>query len=369
MILFFKKPVRCINAAACLDDVYGKSTTPLRQRKGKKTFKQKGKKEGRASLDEQRPHPLDNSPPFYLGKNHIVEKNNEMGSFTSKETAFLVDGLVHFAGFLIALFIGTAIGLIGLGQNSTYTIDYAIGKRKRHRAIFYTLAMGAAAFGFAMVFMVEGTGTFDRGDTTTEWAGWVGRLLLAVAITWAFTESVFMTLQNALTLEAVVIFSYLGLVFVNFLTTNTQYAIALIAWGFFWLLGALLSVIWSNLSESKIGLSYWAIVWIYVFSGIQALWLILADNVSDVPGFNNEVEAWVLCGVDILYTSGALILLGLGYFGNKPGPDSPVYYEYTAEYAQSKKTDVEASNITLQSQIPLVTPAAGAPLYTAIQRK
>ncbi len=287
-----------------------------------------------------------------------------MGSFTSKETAFLVDGLVQFSAFLIAIFVGTAIGLVGLGQNSTFTVDYDIGKRKRHRAIFYTMALGAAFMGFAMVFMVEGTGTFARSDgVTTEWAGWVGRGILAVAVTWAFAESVFMTTQNALSLEAVVIFAYLGLILVNFLTTNTQYAISLVGWGFFWLLGILLSVLWSNTARTRIGLGYWAIVWIYLFSGLQALWLILADNVSNVAGFNNEVEAWVLCGVDILYTAGAMVLLGQAYFGNQPGPDSPVFHEYTDEYKQSKKTDVESSNI--QNQIPLVTSASGAPLYGA----
>ena len=61
---------------------------------------------------------------------------------------------------------------------------------------------------------------------------------------------------------------------------------------------------------------------------LQGLWLILGDNVADVSGFNNSLEAWLLCGTDIFYAVGAAVIIGLAYFGNVPGIDSPVYKEY-----------------------------------------
>jgi len=267
----------------------------------------------------------------------------------AQEIAFLIDGLVVGGLGLVLILIGYAIGWFG-GWGVFFT-QYANPVRKRHRGILWAIAGGCLFFAVPFFLMTNNTALFARSDgKVTEFGGWAGRIALGAFITWALAESVFMHLENTLVLLAFVVGSYTFGLITNFVVGNSNFAVTLVATYFFWLLALIASIQWSNLSKTRWLMSYIAIGWIYAFMAIQILWLILGPTVANVTNFNYTVEAWVLMGTDIAYAVGAAVLIGFSYFGNIPGIDSPIYYEYLPKDEQQRLLMEEQPVLSHQPQ-------------------
>ena len=237
-----------------------------------------------------------------------------MGSLNSREVAYLLDGLVHVAVSVVLVVIGLVIGW-NVGLNSTQDEK----KRRRHRGILWSIAIGALLFSVGMFFMVEETGFYTRSDgVVTVAAGWFARAVLAAFVVWALLESIYMTLSNTMIVIVVVLASYGGAILCNYVSTDETFAISLVAWGVFWLTAAVLTVIWTNTKRQAYLLGYISIGHVYLFALLQGLWLVLGDTVADVSGFNRTTEAYLLFATDVLFTGGATVLIGLAYFGNQP---------------------------------------------------
>lgn len=258
-----------------------------------------------------------------------------MGSITTKEAAYLTTAIIHTLVFFAAGILGLLLGFYRPLKSNAYLL----AKLRRLRYIIIVIGLAAGAYAIGYWYLLENTGTFDRGDAVTEWAGYVARLLLVLGIVWALMESLFAKLAASLIVSATSVFAFLALVFCNFLTTDTQYGIVIAQFIFFWASMVILSLIWNLVGRNKFYLQYVAIAVFGFLTALYIIWASLSDNMFDVSGFNNDAENWTIVANDILLTASSIILIPLAYIYSTPSKDTALWKQYQRTRASTGKKE------------------------------
>jgi len=259
-----------------------------------------------------------------------------MGSVNSAQASYITTAVAHDAVFLVGVALAAIIGFF---RPKKYT-DYTFAMIRRLRYIMLVISFSALVYSAGFWFLYSGTGTYTRGGVNdiTEWLGWASRGVLFVGVTWAIAEALFMKLSASLLITALMFFTELDMVVVNFLTTNAQKAIVTAFFCFGLISVWVLLYAWQHVNRSFIFMHLWVPSVFTFLIAADGLWAFLSNNFWDAMGFNDNVENWLFAAFDIAFTVSSFILISIMYVRSAPSKDAAVYNQYVMSLSE-KKTD------------------------------